>query len=68
MVRTPGEEILVDQTGKKSGRGAYLCPAADCIAAAIKGKKLERVLERPIPQEVIEAIREELIRRCPQKL
>jgi len=67
VVRTPDGEILVDHTGKKSGRGAYICPAADCVAAAIKARKLERVFEQNIPAEVIDALREELMRRCPPK-
>ncbi|MGQ9512310.1 RNase P modulator RnpM [Thermodesulfitimonas sp.] len=67
IVRTPDGAILVDQTGKKSGRGAYICASPECINAAIKNKRLQRALERDIPTEIIDAIREELMRRCPPK-
>lgn len=68
VVRTPGGQIAVDPTGKKSGRGAYICPSVDCLSGAVKGKRLQRSLEHPIPEEVLEAIREELIRRWPKKM
>ena len=44
MVRTPGGDIEIDATGKKEGRGAYLCPARDCMEKALQGKQLEHVL------------------------
>jgi predicted RNA-binding protein YlxR (DUF448 family) len=54
VVRTPDGVIEFDSSaaGKKSGRGAYLCPSRDCLAKAIKAKRLERALEHPIAQEV----------------
>jgi len=67
VVRTPDGEVLVDETGKKSGRGIYVCPSADCVIAAIKPRKLQRVLKRDVPQEAIDVLREELIKRCPPK-
>uniref|UniRef100_A0A7C2I399 YlxR family protein n=1 Tax=Ammonifex degensii TaxID=42838 RepID=A0A7C2I399_9THEO len=66
VVRTPAAEILVDPTGKKSGRGAYICFAERCLNEAVKKKRLERALEQVVPEEVIETIREELVRRCPK--
>src|SRR5215212_159383 len=44
LVRTPEGEIVVDPTGKLSGRGAYLCPRPDCLRAAQKRKSLDRAL------------------------
>ncbi|MCL5677306.1 MAG: YlxR family protein, partial [Firmicutes bacterium] len=44
VVRTPEGLVDIDTTGKKSGRGAYLCRSAECLDIAIKGKKLERAL------------------------
>ena len=52
IVRSPDGQISLDLTGKKSGRGAYLCPAAECLAKARKAKRLERALDQPVPEEV----------------
>ncbi len=43
-VRTPAGAIEIDATGKKEGRGAYLCPVRDCLEKALGGKQLEHVL------------------------
>jgi len=51
LVRTPEGEIVVDPTGKRSGRGAYLCPRPDCLRAAQKRKSLDRALKISIPGE-----------------
>ncbi|MCL4516995.1 MAG: YlxR family protein [Firmicutes bacterium] len=56
VVRTPEGEVLVDPTGKKSGRGAYLCPNVECLKAAVKGKRLQKALEQPISEEVLQAL------------
>jgi predicted RNA-binding protein YlxR (DUF448 family) len=56
VVRTPEGEVVLDVTGKRSGRGAYLCPQRECLAAARKSKSLERALEREIPAEVWEKL------------
>jgi predicted RNA-binding protein YlxR (DUF448 family) len=60
IVRTPDNTILIDPTGKKSGRGAYLCPNSECITQAFKAKRLEKALDCPISDEVMEGIRREL--------
>jgi len=60
IVRTPEGQITVDPTGKKPGRGAYVCPSVNCLAGAVKGKRLQRVLAHPIPEQVIDAVREEI--------
>lgn len=60
VVRDPEGALHVDATGKKSGRGAYICPALECLRAAVKGKRLERALERPVPQEVLHTLEAEL--------
>ena len=56
VVRSPEGEISLDRTGKKSGRGAYICPSADCLKKAIKAKRLERAFECTIPDEVLEGL------------
>ncbi len=48
LVRTPDNEVVLDMTGKKPGRGAYLCPREECFKKAVKGKRLERNLQQPI--------------------
>ncbi len=62
VVRTPDEKINIDPTGKQSGRGAYICPQLDCLDKALQGKRLDRALQRPITQEVIDALKQELIK------
>jgi len=57
IVRTPDEEILVDLTGKRAGRGAYLCGKLECLEKAIKTKSLERALNCSIMDEVTESLR-----------
>lgn len=56
IVRSPEGEISIDLTGKKSGRGAYLCASSDCLAKAEKGKRLERAFECKIEPEIYRAL------------
>jgi hypothetical protein len=51
LVHTPEGKVEIDPTGKKSGRGAYLCPAWDCWEAGLKGNRLEYALRCHIGQE-----------------
>jgi predicted RNA-binding protein YlxR (DUF448 family) len=59
-VRTPEGEIVLDSTGKKSGRGAYICKNAACLKKARKARRLESSLECSIPEEVYNRLEEEL--------
>ena len=59
-VKSPEGEISRDLTGKKSGRGAYICPCKECFTKARKGKRLERALETGIPESVYDAMADEL--------
>ncbi len=52
IVRTPEGEILPDKTGKLNGRGAYICPDAQCLKKAVKGRRLEKAFECSIPAEI----------------
>lgn len=61
VIRTPEEEILLDTTGKKNGRGAYVCASMECLNKAIKSKGLERSLKCSIPAEIYEALKKELM-------
>lgn len=57
IVRTPDFEIIVDTTGKKAGRGAYLCKKNSCLEKALKTKGLDKALECTISLEMIENLR-----------
>lgn len=58
IVRLPENAgVVLDPTGKRSGRGAYVCPTAECVAMALKGKKLERSLKTSIPEALAEELR-----------
>lgn len=59
-VKSPDGEISLDLTGKKSGRGAYICPNKDCFIKARKAKRLERALDTQIPDTVYDAMSKEL--------
>ena len=56
IVRTPEGQILLDGTGKKSGRGAYVCPDPACLKKARKNRSLERAFDTAIPPEVYDAL------------
>lgn len=60
VVKSPEGEISLDFKGKKSGRGAYLCPAPECLKRARKAKALERALETALPPEVYSALEAQL--------
>ena len=60
IIRTPEDTIELDLTGRKNGRGAYLCNSKECFAKARKNKGLERSLKMAVPAEVIARIEEEL--------
>ncbi len=51
VVRTPDGNIELDSTGKKNGRGAYVCPTRDCWEKALTGKQLERTLRSTLSEE-----------------
>ena len=52
ILRTTENEIVLDTTGRKNGRGAYLCKNPECLRKAIKSRGLERSFKMAIPQEV----------------
>ena len=62
IVRTPDGEAVPDPTGKRSGRGAYICRNAECLKRAIKQKQLERQLEITLTPEITEALTAEMNR------
>ncbi len=56
IVRTPEGETVLDSTGKRSGRGAYICRQVECLRRAIRQKQLERQLEITLTPEITEAL------------
>ena len=60
VLRTPEGEIVLDTTGKKSGRGAYICKNAACFQKARKAGRFERNLECEIPDTVYDRLEVEL--------
>lgn len=61
VVRSPDGEISLDTTGRKSGRGAYVCPKAGCLKLARKAKRLERALECAIPDAVYDSLEKAMV-------
>ena len=61
IVKTPEGEILLDSTGKKSGRGAYVCPDPECLKKARKSRALERAFDTAIPAEVYDALEGQMV-------
>lgn len=53
VVKNPDGTVELDATGKKSGRGAYICPNISCLKKATQGKQLERSLSTEISQDII---------------
>ncbi len=60
VVRSPEGEYSVDLTGKKSGRGAYICHSLDCFEKARKGRRFERSFQAQIDDSVYENLAKEL--------
>lgn len=56
IVRNDEGEFSLDRTGKKPGRGAYICPQKECLVKAQKSKGLERSFKSPVPQDVYEQL------------
>ncbi|NPV42998.1 MAG: YlxR family protein [Firmicutes bacterium] len=61
IVRTPDDKLEIDKTGKKSGRGAYICPTQDCLEKALKNKGLEKSLNKSIDDKITEQLKKELM-------
>ncbi len=59
VLKTAEEGIILDTTGKKNGRGAYLCVSMECLQMARKNKGLERSFKMSIPNEVYDNLEKE---------
>lgn len=60
VIRTPEQQFMIDATGRKNGRGAYICASGSCLEKAIKSRGLERSFSCAIPAEVYEQLKEEM--------
>ena len=60
IVRSKEGDISMDMTGKKNGRGAYICRSEDCLKKAIRSKGLERSFKMAIPEEIYEQLKKEM--------
>ena len=59
VVKSPEGEVSLDLTGRKPGRGAYVCPRVDCLRLARNARRLETAFSCPIPAEVYDRMEEE---------
>ena len=57
IVKNKENEISIDKTGKKEGRGAYICNNINCLEKLIKSKRLEKIFDMKIPDEIYESLR-----------
>ena len=60
VIKTNENEICIDFTGRKNGRGAYICNSEECFSKAVRNKGLERSLKTEIPEEVFEELKKSL--------
>lgn len=61
VVKSPDGEVSLDKTGKKNGRGAYVCNNVECLKKARKKKSIERAFSMKIDDEVYDKMEEEII-------
>ena len=54
------EGIILDTTGRKNGRGAYICPSAECLKRAKKTKGLDRSFKMAVPEEIYDSLTKEI--------
>lgn len=60
VIKTPEEEVVLDTTGRKNGRGAYICADPQCLLKARKSRGLERSLKISIPDAVYDSLEKEM--------
>ncbi len=62
IVKNQTNEINIDESGKKPGKGAYICDSMECLEKGVKSKALQRALEVEIPEEIYEKLRERIVK------
>ena len=60
VLKSAEGQIVLDTTGRKNGRGAYLCRSMSCFEQAVKNKGLERSLKVKVPEETYESLKKEI--------
>jgi len=60
ILKTEAGGIVLDATGRKNGRGAYICPSCGCLEKAVKSRGLDRSFKMTVPKEVYEALEKEM--------
>ena len=61
IVKTTEGEVLIDTTGKKNGRGAYICPNITCLEKAIKTKRLSKAFEMQIENDLYDKLKDQIV-------
>ena len=61
VIKTPENEVLLDCTGKKNGRGAYICSSVECFNKAKKSRAFERAFEINIPDDIYEDVERQML-------
>lgn len=61
IIRTPEGDIVFDDTGRKNGRGAYICPSPECLGKAKKSKAIERSLGVSVSDEIYDEIERQML-------
>lgn len=67
VVRNPQGEVELDLTGKRPGRGVYICSNVECLNAAVKGRQLERALKTNIDEQVLDSLQKVLLTESVDK-
>ena len=62
IIRTPDGKIEIDKTGKKSGRGAYLCGDVRCLEIAFRENSLNKSLKQDVPQQTLDELRKDFLK------
>ncbi len=60
ILKTEDEGFIIDATGRKNGRGAYICPTTECLKKAVKSRGLERSFKMAVSDEVYESLTKEI--------
>ena len=60
VLKTAEQDILIDATGRKNGRGTYLCTSRECLRKAVKSRGLDRSFKMAVPKEVYETLEKEM--------
>ena len=60
VLRTEDQGIILDTTGRKNGRGAYICPDPECMECARKSRGLDRAFKMPVPDEIYDSLTKEI--------